>query len=206
VSPDLNLVANEPSDEGQSEELPDTSAIELLEPFLTLMPDAAVLVDERGLIVSANKLASSLFGYSDPDLIGRKVETLVPERFRHAHREDRKEYAKAPRARTMGAGLDLLGRRRDGSEFPVDISLAPIVQGNRSLVVAAVRDATERRTATAALAQLAAIVQSSLDAMLSMTLEGEITSWNPGAEKLFGYDAADAVGRHISLLIPEDAS
>ena len=183
-----------------------SASMELLEPFLALMPDAAVVVNADGRIVSANERAASTFGYAHGDLTGRAIETLIPERFRHHHRRHREDYAAAPRARPMGASLELFGRRADGSEFPVDISLAPVAGAEGPLVVAAIRDATERRSANAALAQLAAIVQSSMDAIVSVTLEGRITSWNPGAERLFAFTTKEAIDQHVSLLVGEGAS
>ena len=174
--------------------------------FLGLMPDAAVVVDADGMIVSANGGAGVLFDYPPEVLTGRPIEVLVPERFRHRHRQDRAVYGASPRPRSMGAGLDLTGRRRDGTEFPIDISLAPVGGADRPLVVAAIRDATERRAATAAQAELAAIVRSSVDAMVAMTLEGAVTSWNPGAEQLFGHVGDEMVGQHISRLLADEAS
>lgn len=181
-------------------------ALQLLEGFLGLMPDAAIVVDEGATIVSVNEQAEALFGYPAAELVGRTIEILVPERFRHQHRTDRAGYLRSPQTRPMGAGLELSGRRRDGSEFPVDISLAPLTDSERPLVVAAVRDASERRAASAAQAQLAAIVQTASAAIVSMSVDCTITSWNPGAEHLFGYPAALVTGRHISLLVPDDAS
>ena len=170
------------------------------------MPDAAVVVDEAATIVSVNEQAEALFGYAATELVGHPIEVLVPERFRHQHRTDRAGYLRSPQTRPMGAGLELSGRRRDGSEFPVDISLAPLTDSERPLVVAAVRDASERRAASAAQAQLAAIVQTTSAAIVSMSVDCTITSWNPGAEDLFGYAATQVTGRHISLLVPDDAS
>lgn len=174
--------------------------------FLDLVPDAALVVDTSGTIVSANEHAASLFGYELADLEGRPVEMLVPERFRHRHRGQRSEFSAAPRTRAMGAGLELFGRRRDGSEFPVDISLAAVGTAASGLVVAAIRDATERKEAAAAHAQLAAIVRSSADGILSISGQGVITSWNPGAERLFDLPSSAAIGSHISTLIPPASS
>jgi PAS domain S-box-containing protein len=184
----------------------DGAGADLLEAFVALMPDAAVVVDDAGAVVSVNEHAERLFGYPPGRLVGREIETLVPERFRHRHRGHRAEYGADARHRPMGAGLDLHGRRLDGSEFPVDISLAPVPGRGRPLVVAAIRDISERMAATAAMAELAAIVQSTSDAIVGMALDGRISSWNPGAEQVFGYTPDDVVGRHISLLVPEDAS
>lgn len=185
---------------------PQADAVELLEAFLGLVPDAAVVVDEQGKVVGANEMAESLFGYAVNELKGAPIELLIPERFRHQHRSHRSSYMNAPRARPMGVGLELTGRRQDGSEFPVDISLAPVTGGDHPLVIAAIRDATERRAANAAQAQLAAIVQSSLDGIISMTADGRVTTWNTGAERIFGYAAQEMAGEHISRVIPDDVS
>jgi PAS domain S-box-containing protein len=177
---------------------------ETLATFLSLMPDAAIAVDGEGRIVAANTRAESTFGYREEELRGKAVEVLVPERYRHSHRKHRASYLAEPRARPMGVGLDLYARRRDGSEFPVDISLAPIKGDGGLLVVAAVRDISERKARYSAEAQLAAIVQSSADAIFSMTRDGVITSWNPSAETMFGYRRDAVVGHHISQFFPDD--
>jgi PAS domain S-box-containing protein len=177
---------------------------DMLETFLSLMPDAAIAVDGNGTIVAVNVRTETFFGYRAGELHGKPIEMLVPERFRHSHRRRQAAYSSDPRARPMGAGLDLYARRQDGTEFPVDISLAPIGEEKGSLVVAAVRDVTERKAAQSAQAQLAAIVQSSADGIFSMTRDGVITSWNPAAEAMFGYKRAEVMGHHISHLFPDD--
>ena len=176
----------------------------MLETFLSLMPDAAVAVDRDGTIVAVNVRTESFFGYSAEELEGKPIELLIPERFRHAHRGDRAEFSLDPHARPMGASLDLYARRRDGTEFPVDISLAPIGDQENTLVVAAVRDITERKAAQSAQAQLAAIVRSSTDGIFSMTSSGVMTSWNQAAEEMFGYSRSDVIGHHVSKFFPED--
>jgi PAS domain S-box-containing protein len=181
-------------------------SVELLAAIMSLSPDATVVVDGEGHVVAVNERAEELFGYAPGDLAGRPIEVLVPERARHRHRQHRSVYLTQPQNRPMGASLELTGRRRDGSEFPLDISLAPIVNEGERLVVAAVRDMTEQRRATAAQAELATIVRSSFDAIISTTLEGAITNWNPAAEALLGYSRDEALGQHIAMLVPEHAS
>jgi PAS domain S-box-containing protein len=171
-----------------------------------LMPDGAVVIDARGSIVAVNAQASTLFGYEPRELVGMDVEILVPERLRPRHRDQRAKYLLDPLTRAMGDGAELPGRRRDGSEVPVDISLAPLEVGGRPLALAGIRDATERRKAGAAQAQLAAIVQSSHDGLLALGLDGRILSWNPGAEATFGYRPDEIVGTHVSRLFADDAS
>ncbi len=175
-----------------------------LDAYLALSPDAVVAVDAEGRVERANPLAAELFGYPLDELVGTDLEELLPERFRAAHRSHRREYLDAPRTRRMGTGMELWARRRDGTEFPVDVSLAPLEAPGGPVVVAAVRDVTERLQGQEAQALLAAIVGSSADAIASMTTDGTITSWNPGAEALLGYRPSEIIGQPHSVLVPDD--
>lgn len=118
---------------------------ELLEEFHYASPDALVVVDGDGVILAANKAVEGMFGYRPDELIGERVEILVPSRSRERHVGFRTGYVSQPEVRPMGAGLDLLGCRRDGSEFPVDVSLVPSAPGAPLRVGAFVRDTTVRR-------------------------------------------------------------
>jgi PAS domain S-box-containing protein len=129
--------------------------------LLESAPDAVVIADPGGRIVLVNEQVERQFGYERDELIGTPVETLLPERFRHRHVRHRAEYMRNPVTRPMGAGLELAGRRKDGSEFPVDISLSAIDTPEGKLVTAFVRDATDR-TERAALERSLAERQSLL--------------------------------------------
>ena len=181
-------------------------AAELLSAVMSLIPDAAVVADESGRIVAVNEHAEEMFGYPPGSLAGLTLETLVPERVRRRHREHRARYVADPKSRPMGAGLELTGRRRDGTEFAIDISLAPMTNDGGRLVVAAIRDISEQRQAAAAQAELAAIVGSSADAIIATTVEGRVTSWNKSAQDLFGYSSDEIVGEHVAVLVPVNAS
>ncbi|HLW85865.1 MAG TPA: PAS domain S-box protein [Candidatus Sulfotelmatobacter sp.] len=191
--------------------------------FLEFIPDAIVAVDQSGTIIHVNSQTLQMFGYGRDELIGQKIETLVPERHRAQHHGHRQEFAKRPKIRSMGAGLDLRGKRRDGSEFPVEISLSPVQTEQGMLVLSAIRDVSDRKRMEDELrkahqelsertdrelwesrSQLEAIVNSSEDAIVGKDLDGIVTSWNKGAEHMYGYTAQEIVGQSISLLAPSN--
>lgn len=117
----------------------------LLRELIDTAPDGFVVVDEAGLIVFANHTIGRLFGFESDELIGKPVNTLIPERFHAIHRQHRIFYMEDSRVRPMGLGLDLVGRRKDGNEFPVEISLSPLKTADRNLYTAIVRDISERK-------------------------------------------------------------
>jgi PAS domain S-box-containing protein len=162
---------------------------------LEAAPDAMVIVDGDGRISLVNEQVEALFGYAREELIGQPMEILVPK----AHHAD---FFTETRPRPMSPDLDLHGRRQDGTEFPAEISLSPMQTEEGKLVIAAIRDVTERRKFEELRFRLAAIVDSSEDAIIGETLEGVITSWNRGAQRIFGHSAEEVVGKPVSVLVP----
>jgi protein-histidine pros-kinase len=169
--------------------------------LLESAPDAMVIVDPDGRILLVNAQTERHFGYPREELVGQCVELLVPERFRVGHRGHRDGYFADPRLRPMGAGLDLFARRRDGSEFPCEISLAPLETEEGRLVTAAIRDVTERRRAEEALRLQAHLLELSHDAVIVRNSKHAILSWNRGAEELYGWTEAEVVGQVLPVLL-----
>jgi PAS domain S-box-containing protein len=149
-----------------------------------------------------NAQAERVFGYGREALVGQRIEILVPETLRSGHAAHRADYFRAPKVREMGAGYELSGRRKDGTQFPIEISLSPLDTEDGVWATAAVRDISERKRERDVAARLAAIVESSNDVILGKDLDGNITSWNRAAEILLGYHAHDVVGCPVAMLIP----
>jgi len=175
------------------------------ESLLEAVPNALVGLDQSGAIRFVNHQTEWLFGYDRDDLIGRNIGTLVPGPLWQIYMEHRESYFADPRSRSMGLDLELTGRRQNGSEFPVDLSLSYIDTGDILLEVTAMRDVTQRRQAAKNAQRMAAIVEHSDDAIVSMTLAGIITSWNPAAGRMFGYSGRGIIGRPVRILYGQDA-
>lgn len=179
-----------------------TTSLATLTRLLDLSPDAVVVVDERGTIVLTNQQASTLFGYAPDQLIDHPLEFLLPERLRTGHVRHRTGYLAAPHSRPMGVGLDLVGRRQDGTEFSVDISLRPFLIKGQLHVMAAIRDVSaqrqwerERVDLLARLRLQSDLINLAHDAILVRDPANRILVWNKGAEELYGWTAQEALGR-----------
>jgi PAS domain S-box-containing protein len=181
--------------------LRDTKLVEArFHDLLESTPDAIVISNVTGRIVLVNQQAEQVFGYPRSELLGQPVEVLLPERYRSGHLGHRGAYFVQPRTRTMGAGLELHGRRRDGSEFPVEISLSPIVTEEGTMVMSAVRDITSRKRADQKFRDL---LEAAPDAMVIVNGAGEIVLVNSQVMRLFGWQRDELLGRQIEVLVPE---
>jgi len=179
-----------------------------LENLFDVSPDAIFVTDTHGVIRGANPRAAELFGYTQAELLGQPIENLVPERFRARHPSHRENYNAHPRARQMGAAMNLFGLRKDGSELPVDIMLKPIQTPAGTAVLSFIRDVTEQRAAQEALRrndqQLRSIVESVRDyAIYLLDPDGCVMTWNAGAERIKQYTADEVLGLHFSRFFTE---
>ncbi|HLU77892.1 MAG TPA: PAS domain S-box protein [Burkholderiales bacterium] len=164
--------------------------------------DAVIAVDHRGRIVDFNPAAESMFQYPREAVLGESFELLAEERYRARYAESFHRYVVTGRSKIPSRRTELRGRRASGVRFPAELSLTRVEGRSAPTFYAFVRDLTERKRAERGLAHLAAIVESSEEAIFSQSLNGIITSWNKGAERLFGYTNEEAIGKHADMLLP----
>jgi PAS domain S-box-containing protein len=179
---------------------------DLFRQLIDSAPDAMVVVDQRGTILLVNAQTERLFGYSRGELLDRPIEILVPKRARTQHQTYRTNYSRAPRARAMGSELELYGLKKDGSEFPVEISLSPLETGGKVLISSAIRDVTDRKRTEAA-ARLASdrllSAVESIHGMLALyDAKDELVLCNSACRSFFGRGVQGAInGRTYAEII-----
>ncbi len=178
-------------------------AEETFRDLLEAAPDAMVIVGRDGKMRLVNAQTEKLFGYARAELLGQSVDMLVPVAARAAHAGHRVGYAESPKVRAMGSGLELHGLRKDGSEFPIEISLSPIDTPEGQLISSAIRDITLRKKAEE---KFRGLLESAPDAMVIADGGGDIVLVNAQTERIFGYGRAELLGRKVELLIPRHAA
>src|SRR6202140_4988688 len=175
--------------------------------LLEAAPDAMVVVNQSGEIVLLNLQAEKQFGYHRDELVGQKVKNIIPEGFAERLIADGTRTAAEALAQQIGTGIELYGRRKDGSQFPIEIMLSPLESAEGILVTAAIRDISVRKGAEAHLAQMESryrgLLEAAPDAMVVVNQGGEIVLLNVQAEKQFGYRRDELVGQRVTNIIPE---
>jgi PAS domain S-box-containing protein len=190
-------------------------------------PDAIVGVDREGHIVLVNSQTERLFGYTRSELMGHRVEMLLPEPLRAGHRTHRSHYTRAPHTRPMGVGLDLVARKKDGQIFPVEVSLSPLDTVDGLIITSIIRDVTERKSLERKLRQYTEelellvderttelraerdlskqVIEHTTSLIMVLSAEGSILLFNQGCEEVSGYAQDETMGRSWTMLLPDHA-
>jgi PAS domain S-box-containing protein len=167
--------------------------------------DAFVGIDSSGVVIDWNAQAEATFGWSRSEAIGQSLSRLmIPERYREAHEKGLRRYFATGEGPLLNKRVEIAGLHRAGHEVPLELMISPIHWGGACMFAAFVRDVSERQQTEETRARLAAIVESSDDAIIGKTLDGIIVTWNPGAQRLFGYSSEEAVGKPMMMLIPPE--
>ncbi len=183
-----------------------TSAyVERMTASAAAMMDAVVTVAPDRSIVLFNPAAEAMFGYAARDVLGKSIELLIPERLRERHRRHLEQFTSGGEAnRRLGRPGEFAALRANGEEFPIDASVMQVGEGAGKLCTMILRDATRRLEERVLAERLAAIVESSSDAIVAVDAQGRVTHWNPGAERMTGYAAHEVLGRRPDMLYPPE--
>jgi PAS domain S-box-containing protein len=162
--------------------------------------DAIISGDAEGKIRSWNSAATALFGFTEDEVIGEPIELIIPERFRKSHQEGIRRVSSGGPIRVIGKTVELAAIRKDGTEFPVELSLATWFLDDKRYYTGIIRDISERKQAEQ---KFRSVTESAIDAIISADHRGEIVSWNKAATSILGYTEEEAVGRRLELIIPK---
>ncbi len=180
----------------------------LISGILEAAPDAIVIINGQGRILLVNTQTEKIFGYKRDELLLQPVEILLPEQFHERHIKHRGHYFSEPRTRQMGPELNLAGRRKDGSEFPVEISLSPMKTKDGLFVISIIRDITDRKRTEEELVKvdrhLSAILSSTKEAIFTISMDGRIQTCNPAALDMLGYRESEVIGQSTQKFYPSE--
>jgi PAS domain S-box-containing protein len=199
-SPGMVDAASGSKDAGVSDEPARRKTEDRFRQVVEAAPNAMVMIDASGRIEMVNAQTERVFGYGRADLLGQKIEILLPERFRIHHPNLRDSFFLDPDSRPMGVGRELFGRHRNGSEFPVEIGLSPIETDGGAMVLSAIVDISERKRQEE---RFRLVVEAAPNAMVMINAAGRIEMVNTQAERVFGYERADLVGQPVEMLVPK---
>ena len=162
--------------------------------------DAIISGDAEGNIRSWNSAATALFGFTEAEVIGQPIEVIIPDRFRKSHQEGIHRVSSGGPTHVIGKTVELAATRKDGTEFPVELSLATWFLDDKRYYTGIIRDISERKQAEQ---KFRSVTESAIDAIISADHVGEIVSWNKAATNILGYSEEEAVGQRLELIIPE---
>src|SRR5712675_593157 len=169
--------------------------------------DGVILIDARGVVLMFNPACEKLFGYSADAVIGENVKMLMPGPYRHEHDRYIANYRDTRDPKIIGIGREVVGLRKDGSTFPMDLSVGEARQEGGSIFVGIIRDITERKSAERALRESAgrmrALIETAVDGAILIDARGVVLMFNPACERLFGYFADEVIGKNVKMLMPE---
>lgn len=174
--------------------------------ILNTAVDAIVMIDERGKIKSFNPAAERLLGYTQDELLGENVHVLMPPPYSDEHDTYIQNYLRTGSRKVIGIGREVVGRRKDGTVFPMELSISELAWGNRRYFLGTVRDITKNKRAEEALrnseARVRAILDTAVDAIVTIDGKGTVKSFNSAAQRMFGYSSEDVVGENVTMLMP----
>ncbi|MGQ0533078.1 MAG: PAS domain S-box protein [Caulobacteraceae bacterium] len=168
--------------------------------------DGVILIDANGVILMFNPACEQLFGYAAFEVIGRNVRTLMPEPYQSEHDTYLRNYRETGVRKIIGIGREVLGRKRGGARFPMDLSVAEAEEDGLPIFVGIIRDLSERRAAEKALRegaeQMRAVVETAVDGVILINSRAQVLMFNPACQRLFGYDANEVIGQNVRMLMP----
>lgn len=168
--------------------------------------DGVILIDDQGVILMFNPACERMFGYATFEVIGRNVRMLMPDPYQSAHDGYLNSYRETGVRKIIGIGREVLGRKRGGATFPIDLSVGEAEEDGRPIFIGIIRDLTERKAAETALregaARLRAVVDTAVDGVILIDARGSVMMFNPACERLFGYTAKEVIGQNVRMLMP----
>jgi PAS domain S-box-containing protein len=177
----------------------------LLQAILDNAHEAFVSIDAEGRITAWNREAERTFGWARSAVVGRLLrDTIIPPRYRERHQEGLRRFLETGEGPLLGKRVEITALHRSGHEFPVELTISPLRHAGQWTFHAFLHDISDRYRTHEAQARLATLVEHSADAIIARSADGRVTSWNPAAERLFGYSAAEMIGRTVSRVVPPD--
>jgi two-component system sensor kinase FixL len=182
-------------------------AVERLRSVVNHVLDGIVTIDHRGTVTTFNPAAERIFGFAASEVIGQNVKLLMPEPYHSQHDGYLASYLQTGEAKIIGIGREVVGRRKDGSTFPMDLAVSAFRLGDERFFTGIVRDITERKQAEAELREaeerIRSVVDHVIDGIITIDHRGLVTTFNPAAERIFGYASSEVTGKNVKLLMPE---